>query len=410
VRRSAHSVAIGFAALRANPLRTMLSTLGVVIGVAALVAILALGDGLERYSRLQLAETTDLEMLSVEPVTVDRTADGVLVRRRDVPSLSAADASRLAGAAGGRAAVTLALAGSGWLALDGDTTRHATLVTATLPHAERVLPLVLEAGRLLEPGDTAAGTAAVVSASAAHALAPGAAPESLLGRAILVDRTPYAVVGVLAGETTGAARVYVALDAAARQRWGSAGREAPSALLRARRVEDVEPVRLAVERWLERRFGPGRFTVTTRRGRVAQAQRGILVFKLVMGSITGIAVLVGGIGIMNVLLASVAERTREIGVRKAVGARRRDILVQFLAESVAIAGVGSVLGVGVGLGGAYAITGAIRGLTAAQLHAAFTWSTPAVAAVLALAVGITFGTYPARRAARLAPIEAIRHD
>jgi putative ABC transport system permease protein len=129
-----------------------------------------------------------------------------------------------------------------------------------------------------------------------------------------------------------------------------------------------------------------------------------------MGAITGISLLVGGIGIMNVLLASVAERTREIGIRKATGARPRDVLIQFLAESVTITGVGSLIGISLGLAAAFVITSIIRAQTRAILFAAFTWGTVAVAVGAAVVVGLTFGMYPALRASRLSPIDAIRHE
>ncbi|HEX9165729.1 MAG TPA: FtsX-like permease family protein, partial [Gemmatimonadales bacterium] len=144
--------------------------------------------------------------------------------------------------------------------------------------------------------------------------------------------------------------------------------------------------------------------------RARQARQGMLIFKLLMGAITGISLLVGGIGIMNVLLASVAERTREIGIRKATGARRRDVLLQFLAESVAITGLGSVVGVLLGLAGAFGVTAIMRARTEAVIYAAFTWGTVAIAVAAAVTVGIAFGIYPALRAARLSPIDAIRHE
>ena len=158
------------------------------------------------------------------------------------------------------------------------------------------------------------------------------------------------------------------------------------------------------------RHGPGGVTVATNTARARQARQAVLVFKLAMGAITGISLLVGGIGIMNVLLASVAERTREIGIRKATGARHRDILGQFLAESVAITGAGSVAGVLLGLGLAFGVSAIIRAQTRATIYAGFTWGTVAVAVAASVTVGLGFGMYPALRAARLAPIDAIRHE
>ena len=405
---------VGFDALRVNPLRTALSTLGVIIGVAALVAVLSLGDGMERMARAEVERTTDVQTVTITSKTTE-TVDGQTMPVRDYPVFTLADAMAAREEIDRVGGVSLSLGGRATVDSPNTGKRRSTGVTATLADADQFMRLEFAEGRYFSPIEASRNTPVVVlSNKLAQELAAGRSPSSMLGRTVRVNGNPRQVIGILApykGEF--ALNLYVPFTAASTVLPATTAPRTPALLVKARRIEDVDLTKAQVEDWVAQRFGrwEGRVDVQTSTQRLAQATQGIFIFKLFMGAITGISLLVGGIGIMNVLLASVTERTREIGVRKAMGARRRDILLQFLAESVAISGAGSLLGVALGLFGAFAIVAGIRAQAEAiYLDATFSWSTVLSAALSAIVIGLTFGTYPARRAARLSPIDAIRHE
>jgi putative ABC transport system permease protein len=174
----------------------------------------------------------------------------------------------------------------------------------------------------------------------------------------------------------------------------------------------VNPIKEEVAAWLKKTFKDREndFSIVTNEFRLEQAAKGFLLFKVIMGLIVGISVLVGGIGVMNVLLISVTQRTAEIGVRKAVGANRRDIILQFLAESITVSAFGSFMGVIFGVLISMAAVPIIKAFVEVPFHVAYTWSTFILIAVVSLVIGIVFGTYPALRASRLDPVEAIRRE
>ena len=308
--------------------------------------------------------------------------------------------------------------GAALVSVPGAERPRGAMIHAVLPPPEGTGAKVAH-GRDISYEEGRSGAEIVVLS---HALAAQlAAPESasaMVGRSVRFSTgQERRVVGVLerrgraAGESNGVMAPFASAEALM-----VFSRRAPSATMevRAPRVEAVKPAQAAIESWAARRWPDWkqevRIQAAANEQRIEQLRRGVLGFKMFMGAIVGISLVVGGIGIMNVLLASVTERTREIGIRKTTGARASDIMQQFLAESLVVTGAGSAMGVILGLLASFGLTALIRTVAELPVHAAFTLRTLAFAAGVSIAIGLIFGTYPARRAARLSPIEAIRHE
>lgn len=407
------SMRVGLQTLRANPMRTFLSTLGVVMGAASLVAVLSVGDGAERFARQQI------EQRGMQSVTVlartSETVDGLQVPRTEFPRFTPDDMHSLAGAVPADTEVLLHVEGTGPLTLRGEP--RATLVVGLAAANPARMGLRLWRGRAFTTEELSAGApVAVIGFSLATQVAGERQPEAAIGTEVPFAGGALRIIGIqepFAGE-----RILTVTVPFARAEALMVPAPVPRArilTLNAPRVEDVLAIKTTAEAWASRRnpdwLGRKQITVaTTGLDRLLTMNQGILIFKILMGAFTAISLLVGGIGIMNVLLASVAERTKEIGVRKAAGARSRDIIVQFLAESVVMSVAGAVIGAVTGIGGAYLVTAIMRARTLAHVYAAVTWQTLAVAMGAAALVGLVFGLYPALKAARLSPVEAMRYE
>jgi len=254
--------------------------------------------------------------------------------------------------------------------------------------------------------------------------------DTPLGKHVRVGGNYYQVIGIMEprgaapktdepaaeGATTAAShRMFIPLETAKlrygevlmRRRQGSFEAERIAlheVTVKVASLEQVRGVAEAIKQILERNHKKKDYQIDVPLEMLKQAEDTKRIFNIVLGSIAAISLLVGGIGIMNIMLASVTERTREIGIRRALGARRRDIVTQFLVETVLLAGAGGILGVLLGITIPYVVT-----QTAGMKTIITLWS-PMLAFVISALVGVVFGMYPAFRAAQMDPVEALRHE
>ena len=417
--RLSSSIQTGFAALKVNPLRTTLSALGVIIGVGAMVSVLSLSDGVETAVRTQLAKDGRLQSLRITTISED-VVDGQRIPRAQVDSFTPADGKSLSSALGEKASVYMSVVGPGLVSHAAKPSApRAAVISATLANGGERQELKLDAGRFFNEDEVArVERVAVITRQLADTLVGArVASRDIIGNSLKFQDSTFRVIGIWTAETpesprTSVLRVFVPITTARFAMIANAPASISGMTVTAKRIEDLPVLQKQIEAWLAARFGEwkNRAAISSYAEESARVRDNMVIFKILMAAITGVSLVVGGVGIMNVLLASVTERTREIGVRKATGARNKDLLAQFLAESVAIAGLGSVLGTLLGIGVASLVAYIMRARTMAQVHAGFSLSTLLVAVTAPVIVGIAFGIYPALRAARLSPIEAIRHE
>jgi putative ABC transport system permease protein len=388
---------LGVRSLALHKLRSSLSILGVVFGVAAVVAMSSVGEGARREALAQIGA------LGIDTLTVRARSDETGLRLRDADAI-------LQVVPGVRAVAPVREAA---LVVTAASRQVDAILVGTSPAYAEASRLVTARGRFLAALDLDdRKRVAVVGASVAHLLFPFGDAR---GERIELGGDFYQVVGVLEGRARPGGKVgpirardvnrcvFVPLFALDR---GSDRR--PDGIdeitLRMDSGSDVGPAAEVVKSLLRRRTGAEAFDVVVPREILRQRERTQRIFNWVTGAIAAISLLVGGIGIMNIMLASVFERTREVGVRRALGATKRDIAAQFLVESSLLTAAGGVLG---------ALLGSLGSALIQHLAGWPTALSPlmlVLALVTALAVGIGFGFYPALEAARLQPMDALRRE
>jgi putative ABC transport system permease protein len=394
---------VALESIRGNPFRATLTMLGVIIGVGAVITMMALGTGAQRAVEAQL-QALGANVLTV--TTQMRFLQGVA---REQMSLTTEDAAALADDARQVTAVVPEQQRRQQVKF-GNRNLNLQVVGTTPDHA-RVNGLGLARGRLLTlADDTDRGRVAVLGGEVPTML--GTTPEAMLGARMTLKNVPFEVVGVY--ERRGAIgfsnpddQIYVPLATSQYRLTGEDRLQSIAVQVAAGTVASQAMVE--IERVLRRKHGiaPGRdndFAIVDRKQFLATQQQTTEILSFLLAAIAGVSLLVGGIGIMNIMLVTVTERTREIGLRKAIGATRGHILLQFLIESMTLCVLGGVLGILLGIGGS-ALLARLAGwqtyVSGASVLLAFGFSA---------AVGLLFGLWPASRAARLDPIEALRHE
>ncbi|HLI29167.1 MAG TPA: ABC transporter permease [Chloroflexota bacterium] len=416
------SVRIAVRALAANKLRALLTMLGLIIGVGAVIAMVAVGRGAQ-ISILQQIQSLGTNILFVRPGSTQ--SGGVRGAQGSAATLTLQDAAAILQAVRSVQAVAPELGSSGQLVAGNQNWN--TRIVATNPSYPAVRNWRPAAGQFFTAEQYEQRRAVMVlGATVARNLFPGGSP---LGQAVRLSVSGstgviFTVIGVMESKggtgfgspddqvfvplTTYIARVAANRNVQGAQTVSTINVSVADEAEMARAVAEIGALLRQRHRVVQ-----DDFSIQSQEDFLRTVSQVSGSMTLLLGAIAGISLVVGGIGIMNIMLVSVTERTREIGIRKAVGARRRDILVQFLIEALVVSSCGGLLGIGAGLVaarfvGAVAVLPGPPGTRDAQ--AVVTPDAVLLAFGVSVAVGLFFGTYPALRAAQLRPIQALRYE
>ncbi len=394
---------IALRSLAQRKTRTALTMLGVIIGVGAVIVMVSIGEGAKQSvsSRIKGLGTN---LLAVRPGFARKGP----VRAASVQTLVVEDADAIAKEVKNVAAVSPEIGQSTQVKYLSQNT--STSVVGVTPSWLTVNNFVVKEGRFLDELDERTSRkVAVLGNTVVNELFGG---ERAVNQTVKIRGVNFQVVGTLEGKGAGGMRdpddqVLIPLSTARTRLFGTdvlrtlnVQISSEDAMDRAQgEIEDLLRMRHKIAAG-----APSDFSIGSQKDLLDTASQVSDTFTALLAAVAAVSLLVGGIGIMNIMLVSVTERTREIGIRKAIGARSRDILFQFLVESVVLSGIGGLLGVGAGVGGSR-IVGMVGSWQTTVAPGAIT-----LAFGVAMGIGVFFGLYPAHKASKLDPIEALRHE
>lgn len=398
-------IAVALAAIRANALRSFLTTLGIIIGVSAVITMVALGEGAQQSVEEQI-QRMGTNVLTIRPG--QSTFGGV--SREGTQRLTVDDATALKAASGGVMQIAPEVSSRSQLSYLRWNSNNTAV--GTWPEYFDIYDHEITHGRVFNEGEVQGRRrVAVLGYSVPEQLSTP--PELLIGKTIQMSGQPFEVIGILAEKGEAAwirpdEQVFVPVSTAMYRLFG--GRDRLSSIYVATATpEDLDFAYGEIDRVLRRehRIRPGEdadFNIRNSADLLSTFNETNQTFTYLLAGIAAVSLLVGGIGIMNIMLVSVTERTREVGVRKALGATRKAIMFQFLIEALVLCFLGGVMGVLGGYGASRIMSNAMGWDSVVAPEAVI------AALVFSAGIGLFFGIWPAQRAAKLDPIDALRYE